>query len=93
VRDHVYGVLRAAGIAQGQIVRVERIVSTLAIGFAAGEVAGRFPGGRAARGGGVPARAILIRAGIAPFRDPRVDLSAGSPRPRRRRAVRSPRRV
>jgi AcrR family transcriptional regulator len=41
-RDYVYDGLRAAGVAEADVPRVERIVSTAILGFAASEVNGRF---------------------------------------------------
>ena len=91
VRDHVYGVLRAAGVAPDQLQRVERIVSTLAIGFAAGEVSGRFKGSRAALEVEFRALAIFIRAGIAPFREAALARPGATRTARRGRAARAPR--
>jgi AcrR family transcriptional regulator len=68
VRGQVYSVLRDAGVARGHVVRVERIISTLAIGFAAGEVAHRFTGSRAALDAEYRALVSFIRSGIEPFR-------------------------
>lgn len=67
VRAHIYAVLREAGVARAHVKRVERIISTLAIGFAAGEVAGRFAGSRASLEAEYRALAMFIRAGITPF--------------------------
>jgi AcrR family transcriptional regulator len=41
-RDAVYGALRDAGIDDSAIPRVERLLSTFVLGFAASEAAGRF---------------------------------------------------
>jgi AcrR family transcriptional regulator len=41
-RDAVYGALRDAGADESAIPRVERLVSTFVLGFAASEAAGRF---------------------------------------------------
>jgi AcrR family transcriptional regulator len=41
-RDYVYDGLRAAGIPEPDVARVERLVSTAILGFAASEVNGRF---------------------------------------------------
>ncbi|PRZ41166.1 TetR family transcriptional regulator [Antricoccus suffuscus] len=48
VRDAVYATLRAAGVAADEVPRVERILSTFVIGFAASEAGGRFTVGRRA---------------------------------------------
>jgi hypothetical protein len=42
VRDAVYESLREAGVSEELIPRVERLLSTYTIGFAASEAAGRF---------------------------------------------------
>ena len=41
-RDAVYDALRDGGVSEEQIPRVERLLSTLVIGFAASEAGGRF---------------------------------------------------
>lgn len=43
-RDGVHQVLREAGFVGQEVERVERIVSTVVLGFAVGEVSGRFDG-------------------------------------------------
>jgi len=40
--DELYGALLGAGVPEGDIARVERLVSTMVIGFALSEVGGRF---------------------------------------------------
>jgi AcrR family transcriptional regulator len=42
VREMVYQALREAGMADANVARVERMLSTFVIGFAASEAAGRF---------------------------------------------------
>lgn len=42
VRERVYGALRQAGVAETDVARVERLISTIVLGFAASEVSGRF---------------------------------------------------
>ncbi len=42
VRERVHGALRKAGVADGDVERVERLISTIVLGFAASEVSGRF---------------------------------------------------
>lgn len=44
VRDRVRGVLLAAGVPKGLVPRVERLLSTAILGFAASEALGRFGG-------------------------------------------------
>jgi AcrR family transcriptional regulator len=63
--ERTYAVLRAAGIAARHLQHVERVISTLALGFATGEVAGRFPKGADATFRAMTRFAI---AGLAPFR-------------------------
>jgi len=64
LRERVYDGLRAARIAPAHLVDVERIISTLAFGFATGEAAGRFPKRRAAT---FRAMTTFVVAGLAPF--------------------------
>lgn len=42
VRERVYRTLRQAGVAEADVARVERLISTIVLGFAASEVSGRF---------------------------------------------------
>jgi AcrR family transcriptional regulator len=42
VRDAVYDALREAGVPEEEVARTERLVSTIVLGFAASEAAGRF---------------------------------------------------
>ena len=42
VRERVYRALHDAGVAEADVARVERLISTIVLGFAASEVAGRF---------------------------------------------------
>jgi AcrR family transcriptional regulator len=42
VRSSVYAALREAGVADGEVARAERLISTAVLGFAASEAAGRF---------------------------------------------------
>lgn len=88
VRAQVYGVLREAGVARAQVVRVERMISTLAIGYAAGEATGRFSGTPAALAREYRALATFIRAGIEPFRAARATAHR-RPRSRRTTAARA----
>lgn len=64
LRERVYDGLRAARIAPQHVVDVERIISTLALGFATGEAAGRFPQRRDAT---FRAMTRFVVAGLAPF--------------------------
>lgn len=67
-RERVYVSLRAAGVAADQIERVERIVSTIALGYAVSEVSGRFKGhSRATLDEDHQALATFVRAGIQSF--------------------------
>jgi AcrR family transcriptional regulator len=42
VRQRVYRALRGAGVAEAEVERVERLISTMVLGFAASEASGRF---------------------------------------------------
>ena len=42
VRERVYGALRNGGVPDADVERVERLISTIVLGFAASEVSGRF---------------------------------------------------
>ena len=42
VRQRVYRALENAGVAEADVARVERLISTIVLGFAASEVSGRF---------------------------------------------------
>lgn len=42
VRERVYRALRGAGVAEDSVERVERLLSTMVLGFAASEASGRF---------------------------------------------------
>jgi hypothetical protein len=42
VRDQVYEALREGGLSEADIPRVERVISTVILGFAASEAGGRF---------------------------------------------------
>ena len=42
IRQRVYRALENAGVAEADVARVERLVSTIVLGFATSEVAGRF---------------------------------------------------
>lgn len=65
--DRVYTMLRAAGVVEHHLQHVERVISTLALGFAAGEASGRFP-----NHADVTFRTMteFVIAGLAPFRAP-----------------------
>jgi AcrR family transcriptional regulator len=66
VRDRVYEVLRASGIAEKDVARVERLISTMILGFAASEVSGRFAAhSRRVLDADFAALVEIIRAGLA----------------------------
>ncbi len=67
VRDYVQALLREAGVAQEHVRTVEHLITTLAMGFATGEGAGRFTGGAAAINRDYEALVAFVRAGIQPF--------------------------
>ena len=73
LRDRVHGVLREAGFTGDAVERVERIVSTIVLGFAAGEVSGRFAGhSRSTLDGDYEILKAVVTAGL-------VALGAGRP--------------
>jgi AcrR family transcriptional regulator len=44
VRDAIYAALREGGVAETDVPRMERLISTMVLGFAASEAGGRFSG-------------------------------------------------
>jgi AcrR family transcriptional regulator len=48
-RDVVYGALREAGLAEDEVVQLERLVATAVLGFAASEAGGKFASHSAAQ--------------------------------------------
>jgi AcrR family transcriptional regulator len=64
-RERVYAVLEDAGVPDAQVARVERILSTIVLGFAASEVSGRFRAhSRKVLDADFAAMIELIRAGL-----------------------------
>jgi AcrR family transcriptional regulator len=77
VRAGVHQVLRAAEVADEHVERLERILTSAALGLAAGEVSARFAGhSRQTLDEDFDALAILVETGIQPFR-----TGNGEPRP------------
>jgi AcrR family transcriptional regulator len=71
VRKHVYDLLRHAGVDERHVERLERILTTTALGMAAGEASERFvhhP--RDVLDEDFQALVTFVRAGIEPFRSP-----------------------
>lgn len=67
-RDRVYEALRASGIAEADVARAERLISTMILGFAASEVSGRFDAhARKVLDADFAALVEMIRAGLATF--------------------------
>lgn len=67
-REHVYESLRQSGIAEKDVPRVERIISTMMLGFAASEVSGRFDAhSRKVLDADFAALLEIIRAGLAAY--------------------------
>ena len=65
-RDRVYEALRASGVAEKDVARVERLVSTIILGFAASEGSGRFDAhSRKVLDADFAALVEMIRAGLA----------------------------
>ncbi|MFC1429981.1 TetR/AcrR family transcriptional regulator [Streptacidiphilus sp. N1-3] len=77
--DAIYTALLAAGVPPAQVPRIERLVSTFMLGFAASEAGGRFgPGTLDPRGrrGQLPEGVLPGHAALAPWLDRPVDWSA-----------------
>ncbi|MHA6763020.1 hypothetical protein [Streptacidiphilus sp. PAMC 29251] len=77
--DAIYTALLAAGIPPALVPRIERLVSTFMLGFAASEVGGRFGAGALdprGRRGQLPDGALPGHAALAPWLDRPVDWSA-----------------
>ena len=68
VREHLYAALRDAGVTDTDVPSVERFISTLALGFAAGEVSGRFQGRPADLEREYQQLLTFVLAGIESFR-------------------------
>jgi AcrR family transcriptional regulator len=67
-RDRVYEALRNHGIAEKDVARVERLVSTTILGFAASEVSGRFEAhSRKEMDADFSALTAMIRAGLSEY--------------------------
>lgn len=70
-RDRVYTHLRDSGIAEKDVARVERLISTMILGFAASEVSGRFAAhSRKVLDADFMALVDMIRAGLAHYLAP-----------------------
>ena len=68
VRERVYRALRHAGVAEGNVERVERLISTIVLGFAASEVSGRFRAhSRKVLDADYAALEEIIRMGLNPY--------------------------
>jgi AcrR family transcriptional regulator len=68
VRDRSHAALRAAGVAEHDVARVERLLSTMVLGFAASEASGRFTGhARKVIDADYDALEELIRIGLASY--------------------------
>ncbi|MFJ9722457.1 TetR/AcrR family transcriptional regulator [Streptomyces sp. NPDC101209] len=77
--DIIYTALLEAGVPEPEVPRLERLVSTFVIGFAASEAAGRFaPGPLDPRGrrGQLPQSALPGHSTLAPWLDLPLDLGA-----------------
>ena len=67
-RERVYADLRESGIADKDVARVERLISTMILGFAASEVSGRFDAHpRKVLDADFMALVKMIRAGLAQY--------------------------
>jgi hypothetical protein len=77
--DQIYAALLDAGVPDEEVVRVERMISTLILGYAASEVGGRFgPGELDPRGrrGQLPEGALPAHARLHKWLDAPVDWNA-----------------
>ncbi|GAV43433.1 TetR/AcrR family transcriptional regulator [Streptomyces acidiscabies] len=77
--DLVYAALIEAGVPEPEVPRLERLVSTFVIGFAASEASGRFsPGSVDPRGrrGQLPEGELPAHGRLAPWLDLPLDLTA-----------------
>jgi AcrR family transcriptional regulator len=67
-RERVYEGLRGAGVAEPEVARAERLISTMILGFAASEASGRFRGhSRKVIDGDYDALVAMIRTGLASY--------------------------
>lgn len=79
VVEALFGALLDAGVPASQVPRVERLLSTFAIGFVASEVTGRFGPGSATprlRRSGLPPERFPAHHALARYLDPPVDLDS-----------------
>jgi hypothetical protein len=77
--DIVYTALIDAGVPESQVPRLERLISTFVIGFAASEASGRFTPGTLdprSRRGQLPDDELPGQRRLAPWLDLPVDLTA-----------------
>ena len=77
--DQIYAALLDAGVPESQVPRLERLVSTVVLGYAASEVGGRFGPGtvnRGARREQRPATALPAHLRLARWLDAPVDWAA-----------------
>jgi AcrR family transcriptional regulator len=77
--DIIYTALIEAGVPESDVPRLERLISTFVIGFAASEASGRFtPGTLDPRGrrGQLPDSELPGHSGLGPWLDLPVDLTA-----------------
>ena len=77
--DAIYLALLEAGVAEPEVPRLERLISTFLLGFAASEASGRFAGGALdprGRRGRLPDGAIPGHRRLEPWLDLPVDLTA-----------------
>ncbi|MGR7002513.1 hypothetical protein ACU686_38335 [Yinghuangia aomiensis] len=77
--DVIYGALLEAGVPESEVPRLERLVSTFVLGFAASEAAGRFASGEAdprTRRGRLPDEELPHHHALAPWLELPTDLTA-----------------
>ncbi|NUP32935.1 MAG: TetR/AcrR family transcriptional regulator [Streptomycetaceae bacterium] len=77
--DVIYGALLEAGVPEPEVPRLERLVSTFVLGFAASEAAGRFAPGEAdprTRRGRLPDEELPHHHALVPWLELPTDLTA-----------------
>jgi AcrR family transcriptional regulator len=77
--DYLYGVLLQAGVPASEVPRLERLLSTFVLGYAASETGGRFgaaEANRRIRGGTLSAEELPAHAALASWLEKPVDWDA-----------------
>jgi AcrR family transcriptional regulator len=69
MRDGLYALLEMAGVPKDEVPRIERLLTTALMAFAASEASGRFSGSRSAVNEDFDAFASIIREGVTAYLD------------------------